>query len=1045
VTDSLEHQVYQRAVEMSLALGPDGSTRPVTLLVSSSPITTSMGTLAVVALEDISERKQMEDRVHRLNRLLGTIREINQLIVRESSREWMLAETCRIIVEHGGFRMAWIGVADQASGEVRPLAVAGHEDGFLAEAQIRCDDSPRGRGPEGVAVREGRTVVIHDIGMDPSTEPWRDPARSRAYGSVISLPLEMASGAVGTLSVVADQPAVFDDEIIGLVEELAADVGFALRTIEISSRRTQAERALRESEERYRQLFEAESDAILLIDNLTGRILEANSATEALYGYSRDELLALHNTDLSAEAQETRARTTARVDPGQVIHIPLRLHRHRNGTVIEVEITGRFFEWQGRPVHIAAIRDITERRRADAALQGELVVRTALTEISKVVMAEEIRMDDVEAAVLQHARQLTTSEYGFMSEIDPTTGDSVCRSFVGHLAPLSEGDDEWPRLTFRRDPDGNYPGLTGHALNTREAFLTNTPDSHPATRGVPDGHVPVERFMAVPVMSGGKLLGMVALANPERDYEPADLDAVGRLADYYAVAIDRARWENELVVSEIRYRTLFEHSPLGIYRSRPDGRIVDANPTMIRMLGYDSLEALQEIDLKLALYYAEGERSRIGHELEESGLVAGFETTLRHRSGRPVYVRESARAIRDETGSIVYFEGTFEDVTERHLLAEQLLQAQKMEAVGRLAGGVAHDFNNLLQAMLSQTQIIRSASTDPERITVIADDLEQEIHRGASFTRQLLLFSRREPTQIERLDVNRVIEQQAGLLRRMVRENIAFRLNLAPGSLWVDGDQGQLGQVLMNLVVNASDALENGGELTLRSGGNDDSVWFTVEDNGPGVSEEIRVTIFEPFFTTKAATKGTGLGLSVVHGIVSQHRGAVRVEDREGGGSVFSVTLPRVQSEPEVQPADTTDTDRKAPARGHGERILVVEDEPAAREALAELLDLLGYEVAAVGSAEEALALEEAAPFHILLTDLMLPGASGTSLAVTLRARWPDLEVLLMSGYAEDEIVRRDIGAGAVRFLQKPFDLATLARELRLALAEDDTQPGSHR
>ena len=1160
VTDTLEHGAAHHAVECTLPFaGREAGVTP-TMLVSTSPIETSMGALAVVSLEDITARKRAEERERRLNRLLGTIREVNQLIVREKNRTWMLAETCRITVEQGQFAMAWIGEADHDTGEVRPLAAAGDEAGYLAEAAIRCDDSALGRGPVGTSIREGRTVVVDDVAKDGSMAPWRETALAHGYHSVISLPLAVNSRRFGVLSAYAQQPGEFDEEIVSLLEELAEDVGFAVGALETAEERERAELALQESEERHRQLFEAESDAVLMIDNATGAILEANTAAEALYGYTRDEILSLRNHDLSADPEDTRRVTTGTpIQPDQVIRVPLRRHRRKDGTELPVEITGRYFIWKGRPVHVAAVRDISERRRAEEALRRDLEVRAALNAISRIVIGDEIRVPEVAAAILEHARRLTSSEHGFVSEIDLASGDSVCHTLTEMLAGGCGVAVEDRRIVFPRSPDGTYAGLWGHALNTREPFFTNHALSHAAVNGTPAGHVPLERYLAVPVVSGAELLGMIALANSDRDYGPDDLEVVGRLADYYGVAIQRARWEDALQESEERYRNLFEQAPTGIYRSTPDGRILAANPALVHMLGYDSFEELAAIDLTREGYANPESRQAFRERVDTESIVTGFESVWRRKDGRTVFVRENARAIRDDSGAVASYEGTVEDVsewrrsdealkaseeryrsffeedltadfmttldgrlvdcnpayvklfgfrdravamatsvlglyprsegresligllkrrgrlesheielrrhdgaplyvianlglmqgeqgqpeqikgylfdiTERRALEEQLRQAQKMEAVGRLAGGVAHDFNNLLQALLSQAQLVRAFRSQPDRLPAVVDELEQHVHRGAALTRQLLLFSRRETSQRRLVDLNTIVRGQANMLQRLVRENIAFRIELSPEALPVEADTGQVEQVLMNLVVNASDVLADGGQVSIRSGrGPDGTVWASVADDGPGVPEAIRDRIFEPFFTTKPAGQGTGLGLSVVHGIVTQHGGSITIGDTEGGGTVFTFSLPMAgpgghEQIPELTPAGA------AVARGRGERVLVVEDEAGAREALAELIGALGFQVHAVGDAEEALGVPNEPEFDLLLTDLMLPGMAGTELSASLRSRWPGLQVILMSGYTEDEVVNRDVSAGDVRFLQKPFDMATLARELRAAL-----------
>ena len=351
--------------------------------------------------------------------------------------------------------------------------------------------------------------------------------------------------------------------------------------------------------------------------------------------------------------------------------------------------------------------------------------------------------------------------------------------------------------------------------------------------------------------------------------------------------------------------------------------------------------------------------------------------------------------------------------------------------MGGLAGGVAHDFNNILQAMLSLATVLRLKAASPE-LTRTVTEIEAHVERGAGLTRQLLLFSRRQVAERKRLDLGELVGAAGVLLRRLIPENIRLTLDTTPERLWVEGDAGQLQQVLMNLAVNAKDAMAGGGTLTLRTGAAVGEVVVEVIDTGHGMDAETRAHLFEPFFTTKEVGKGTGLGLSVVYGIVEQHGGRVEVESEPELGSTFRVILPALPAPEEAE--DTPGAEAEL-LRGRGERLLVVEDEDGAREGLAELLTMLGYEVTAVGSGEEAGALPAESAPALLLTDLMLPGIDGAALAAGLRDRWPGLRVVMMSGYTDDEAVRRGVEEGAEHFLQKPFDVAALARAVRAALA----------
>ena len=394
-----------------------------------------------------------------------------------------------------------------------------------------------------------------------------------------------------------------------------------------------------------------------------------------------------------------------------------------------------------------------------------------------------------------------------------------------------------------------------------------------------------------------------------------------------------------------------------------------------------------------------------------------------------------ARAILDERSGGRRLIGVDMDVTHELALEAQLRQSQKMEAVGKLAAGVAHDFNNLLQALLSQLQALSSRAGDDDRLQSAVRECEAVVARGAVLTRQLLLFSRHEAMRTERIELNELLRQDTVLLRSLLRENVALAMELAQDHLWVEGDRGQLDQVVMNLAVNACDAMPAGGRLIVRSGREaGGAVWFSVRDTGTGIPAGIRERIFEPFFTTKDAGKGTGLGLSVVHGIVTHHGGHIDVDTEPGAGASFRIVLPAASAG--ELPVVAVEKAAAAFGVGRGERVLVVEDEEGARNGLRELLSLMGYEVVTAGSGEEAGVLPDSPAFDLLLTDLVLPGIGGGDVAASAAARWPGLKVILMSGYTEDEAMRHLAGARTACFLQKPFGAEKLARKVRGALDE---------
>jgi two-component system cell cycle sensor histidine kinase/response regulator CckA len=462
-----------------------------------------------------------------------------------------------------------------------------------------------------------------------------------------------------------------------------------------------------------------------------------------------------------------------------------------------------------------------------------------------------------------------------------------------------------------------------------------------------------------------------------------------------------------------------------------DFTIVWMNPAFTELTGYSDAESIGRNVGDLLRSGAEDEA--FFKNMEDtifSGKSWTGEMTNRRKDGRLYREASIITPVRDDSGVIRHFITVKTDLTHQLQMEAQLLQSQKMEAVGQLAAGVAHEFNNLLQALMAMATIVRLRSDDP-KIAKIGTEMEFQITRGSGITQQLLLFSRAHPAEKSSIDLREKIRKAGILLRQLIPENIKVVIENPTQRLSVEGDAGQMQQVLLNLAINARDAMPGGGVLTLRSGAFGGEVFLEVEDTGEGMDETTRARIFEPFFTTKEVGKGSGLGLAVVHGIVQQHGGRIEVESRLGKGSRFRIVLPAAVSEAVLSSA--LKEEAEVPL-GAG-RVLLVEDEEGVRAGLGALLEVIGYDVIPVASGEEAMELPAFPAPDLMLTDITLPGITGLALGDRLRGRWPSLKVVLMSGYVEEALRTRASERGW-SFLQKPFDLTDLASTLRAALSE---------
>jgi two-component system cell cycle sensor histidine kinase/response regulator CckA len=518
------------------------------------------------------------------------------------------------------------------------------------------------------------------------------------------------------------------------------------------------------------------------------------------------------------------------------------------------------------------------------------------------------------------------------------------------------------------------------------------------------------------------------------------------LARVLRYAIERKRAEQELLAREERFRALVEHSADAIALLDRAGTITYATPSTERVLGYRAEQVLGRNAMDLL--HPEDVPLVSGHLLglqDRPGAVVVLEARYRHQDGSWRYGECSvANRLSDPTVRALVL--NYREITERRRLEEQLRQAQKMEAVGRLAGGVAHDFNNVLTAIFGYADLLNEELPEGHQARRDLDEIRKAAQRASTLTRQLLAFSRQQVLQPMVLSLNDLVEDIQSMLVRLVAEDIELRLRLDPSAGNVRADAGQIQQVLMNLVVNARDAMPAGGKVLVETANTELNeqyaeshqpvvpgayVMLAVSDSGVGMNAETRARIFEPFFTTKEKGRGTGLGLSTVYGIVKQSGGYVWVYSEPGRGATFKIYLPRVDA-----PAESLAPPREAATLAGTETILLAEDDEMLRPLSKGLLEKLGYRVLDAENAVQALALANAhpGPIQLLVADVVMPGASGRELARRLAHSRPDTRVLYVSGYTDDAIVHHGMLEPGLNFLQKPFTPGALARKVREVL-----------
>ncbi len=475
-------------------------------------------------------------------------------------------------------------------------------------------------------------------------------------------------------------------------------------------------------------------------------------------------------------------------------------------------------------------------------------------------------------------------------------------------------------------------------------------------------------------------------------------------------------------------------------RAPADSRIVYVNPAFTEMSGYSARELLGRPTSILESPGVSPEKKRQLHVELASGRTLSGESLAYTKDRSQFLTAWKVQPLRDDQDRVTHFVDVQRDVAEQRRLEDQLRQAQKMEALGRLAGGIAHDFNNLLTAILGYgEQLFRDLDPgDPQRDAV--EQIEKATRQAANLTAQLLAFSRRQVLQPRVLDLNRAVSDIEPMLRRLIGEDVELTTRLAPEPARVKVDPGQLHQVILNLSINAREAMPDGGPMRLesaivevgaeqaRESAPGDYVRITVSDSGQGMDEAVQAQIFEPFFTTKSQDKGTGLGLATVYGIVKQSDGFIVIDSASDRGTTFEVYLPRAAQ----PPAPSLERSTSPAAIRGSERVLVAEDDDGVRRLVSIVLERCGYEVLTAANGDQALAIaaESAAPIDLLISDIVMPDIRGPELDRRIVAHHPDMRTLFMSGYADD---RAKIAAD-VPFLQKPFAPADFERKVREAL-----------
>jgi PAS domain S-box-containing protein len=963
----------------------DGRRTP--LSVNAAPLHDSQGRFAgvVTTIEDVSDQVQRVQHLERLNTMLRSIREVNQAIAHADNREELIETACDVYVETGGYTSVWIALCDE-DGCLETHAGTGPNPAF----NLLVDD-PDAWIERGIDLTSGAfqgtwSGRASELGLQSHLS--EDP-------TVIAGHLSHRHGVNGLMIAGLPTSSHTADTEDAIFREVIQVVSSGLHELAADERQRRTAQQLRKSERRYRTLFENTGTATCVIND--HEVIELCNQTFA-------DLAQLPCAAI--EGQRTWHDFVVEEDLPRVSAFHEQLHAEQGPTRTETELTFVTGRGEFRDVylqighgadegdHVISLIDITERSRiADELREREMQYRLLAETAQDVILTHDLtgRITYINPPGLEYLGYEREAMIGrpVTEFLHPDSLDAVKERYEQR----SQGDDQ----TYRYEVEIiNKQGET----------------------------VPME-ISSSPIVREGEITGILLVA---RD------------------VTERERMQKALERSEARFRSMAQNIQSGLLIVE-DGDVVYVNDQMLEIWGYpaDQLWQMRVVDLA-----APDERDELietfHHRQQSAESTVDISFWGEREDGERRFVRNTySRIVTDEGIERVFMLTT--DLTEQREIEEQLRHQEQLAALGRLAGGIAHDFNNMLATIILYAQLTLNHKDLSPDLSSGVEAIMSESKRASDLIDQILDFSRRSVLTMERLDLTAFVQSVTQVLRRTIPENINLTLDLHCGSCTIEADETRIQQMLMNLAVNARDAMPEGG--TLRIGLQSYALrpdepapvpdmpagsWacLVVADTGTGMTDKVQAHMFEPFFTTKARGHGTGLGLAQVYGIVKQHNGFVDVASTPNQGTTFRIYLPRaVQRDEEPEPVET-----EAPLpTGHGETILVVEDSQLLRDAMQDFLDNINYRVLTAENGAEGLQVAVRQPIDLLITDVVMPEMSGIALLEALQTEHTQIPAVAVTGY----VVHRDLEAirehGFVELIRKPFDMRTLARAVERALS----------
>lgn len=804
------------------------------------------------------------------------------------------------------------------------------------------------------------------------------------------------------------------------------------------SERIRAEEALKQGEKRLRQIIDLVPHFIFAKD-IDGRFILANKAVADTYGTTVEDLIGKVDARFSPSDEEVRHFREDDLDVmvrGRRKYIPDESITDAQGNVRYLQTVKIPFTFSGTetPAVLGVSVDITEHKRTE----------------------EQLRLDESRTETLLKLNQMGNRPLEEITAFTLEESIRFTKSTLGYIAFLNDDESiltmhSWSRRTMEecriQDKPISYPlkttGIWGNPVRERRPIITNDYTSPGVARkGYPEGHVEVRRHLGVPIFDGERIVAVIGVGNKEEEYGETDINQLQLMAQGMIRLLKEKAAREALSVSESRLRAVIDSAKDAIFIKDRDRRYIVANRAMSEIFGIPIEKILGASDRDLFPDEAADHIENVDHRVLNGETI---EEEITRTVTAAAHVLHTIKVpLRNDRGETTGLCGIARDVTERKHLESQLLQSQKMEAVGTLAGGVAHDFNNLLSAIMGYASLLQMKMDKDNPLYSYASQILVSSEKAANLTQSLLAFSRKQVINLKPVAINDAVDKLHRLLERLIPEDVEFRIRKASERLVVMADPGQLDQVVMNLVTNARDAMPRGGKLTITvdraTVGNEfiathgygkagEYALVAISDTGIGMDGRVMEKIFEPFFTTKGIGRGTGLGLAIVYGIIKQHNGYIDVTSRPGQGSVFCVYLPLVWLEP-------ADEEESAPITGGTETILIAEDNADLCELSVRVLEDHGYTVLA--AKDGAMAVEtfrrHRDTISLVILDVVMPRMNGKEACEAIRHIDPSMKVIFTSGYTDDIIQEKGMLHEEYDFLGKPITPATLLSKIREVL-----------